>query len=92
MRSLSEHASEARPVEFGTCDWQGSPHALKDVTEAIVHRLDRLLVLSFSFVDSGDNVLTVGSGKRDVRELLLEGELNVSRLKVVVVDLDRAGD
>ena len=73
-------------------DGQGSSHALEDVIHVLVHPLDRLLVVSFSFIDRSDDVLGVGSSKRDVCEILLECELDVACLEVVVVDLDFSGE
>ena len=92
LYGASDDAPEAGPIEFGACHRQSSAHALENVTKAIVHRLDRLLVLGFSFIDSGDDVLTVRGGQRDVREFFLERKLNVSSLEVVVVDFDGARD
>jgi hypothetical protein len=73
-------------------DGQGSSHALEDVIHVLVHPLNRLLVVSFSFIDRSDDALSVGSSERDVCEVLLESELDVTCLEVVVVDLDFAGE
>lgn len=80
------------PVEFLAGDGQRAAHAFKDVTHVIVHGINSLLVGSLSFADSSDDVLAVSSCQRDVSEVFLQGELNVTLFVVVVVDLDGARD
>jgi len=56
-----------------------------------VHLFNLLLVGSLSFVDGENDVVAVSLSECDVSERLLDGEVNVARLEVMVVDLDSAG-
>jgi len=73
-----------------TCDGQGSSHALENITDVLVHPFNRLLVVGFSFIDSGDDVGGISSRKRNVLEILFQRILDVARLEIVVVDLNFA--
>ena len=55
-----------------------------------MHSLDRSLIVSFSLVDRSYDAITIGSLKRNVGEVSIEAEMNVSILEVVIVNLDRS--
>lgn len=55
-----------------------------------MHPFNRLLVVGFSFIDSGDDVGGISSRKRNVLEILFQRILDVARLEIVVVDLNFA--
>ena len=48
------------------------------------------LILGLGYVDRLDNALSIRIFQRDVRELFLEPEVDVSILEVVIVNLDDA--
>ena len=55
-----------------------------------MHSLNRSLIVSFSLVDRSYDAITIGSLKRNVGEVSIEAEMNVSILEVVIVNLDRS--
>ena len=55
-----------------------------------MHSLDRSLIVSFSLVDRSYDAITIGSLKRNVGEVSIEAEMNVSILEVMIVNLDRS--
>jgi len=53
-----------------------------------VHVFDLSLILCFSFVDGLNDAITVSVFERDACEVFVQAEMDVSILKVVIVDLD----
>ena len=87
--SSVHHHSRVAPVELLACDGQCSSHALEDITHSLVGSLDLGLILGLGYVDRLDNALSIRILQRDACELFLQTEMNVSVLKVVIVNLDR---
>jgi len=53
------HGAGISPIHFSACDGQLATHSLENILDAFMHLFNLLLVCSFSFVDSSDDVFGV---------------------------------
>ena len=70
------------------CDGQYPSHALENVAHRLVGPLDLGLILGLGRVDRLDNARGIRILQRDACEIFLQTEMDVSILKVVIVNLD----
>lgn len=89
MLSSIHHHSWVGPVEFLSSDGHDSPHALEDITHCLVHCFQVFLILCLRLIDRGDNAISVSVLQGDIGKFFLETKVDISILKVVIVNLDR---
>jgi len=82
------HHSWVAPVEFLASDGKGSPHALEDIRHALVHPFNLSLIICLSPFNYSNDTFSICILQRDRREFFLQSEMDVTVLKVVIVDLD----
>jgi len=87
----SNHKFWLVPVEFRSSDWQSSAHLFKHTfLQSFVHIFNSFLVPTFKCIDLKTNSWAIGCCQSNWIESFAQIELNVSVLKVVIVDANTA--